>query len=113
MNQAITGQILYYYLGDDSGLLRSPPNSGGKGRGAEGRKTVCNCSKDDRLDTVEEPPINTISELTKQDDKRNPKQQTLRHLIDTSSRFSCPHLGFMLLVCVASHRSSPLPPACS
>ena len=44
--------------------------------------------EDDDLDTGEELPVNAIPELTKQDDKRNPNQQTLRHMIDTSSRFS-------------------------
>ena len=56
--------------------------------------------EDDDLDIGEELPINAIPELTKKDDKRNPNQQTLRHLIDTSSRFSLPHLVSALSACV-------------
>ena len=82
----------------------------GEERETEERKTVCNCSRGDDLDTGEGIPINAIPQLTKQDEKRNPNQQTPRHLIDTSSRFSCHHLVFMLLVCVLHPFRLPLLP---
>ena len=44
--------------------------------------------QDDDLDTGEWLPINAIPELTKKDCKRNPNQQSPRHLIGTSARFS-------------------------
>ena len=57
----------------------------------KGGENIMYFREDDDLDTGEWLPINAIPELTKQDDTRNPKQQTLRHLINTSSRFSYPH----------------------
>ncbi len=72
----------------------------------EGGEKSMELLEDDDLGTREEPPINALQGLTKQDDKRNPNQQTSHHLIESSARFSC-NLAFVLLV--LCFPSLPLP----